>query len=409
MISFPCKCGQIIEVPDDQAGLTVQCSHCGLLRDVPTLSDLSHITDDGTYDIEPSSQIAEEHRVDQVRRAFSKDRMDDEGGEIDLRPTMSDVKRAGYVEEVQDDTAPLIPKYDPVTGELVQPMKVSGDQTPDYQIPTAQRFISYATAQHQSAHYSGLKIFVELFQPMNVIVMAFILFAHAIWQGLLTLVSIPYFFMLAIIFLGITVMFFAHYAIVIEEIAVEERDELPRPLRQFEFLPDLFWPFLHFIGALFFAFWPAFFALNRLNGSPFQWPVFYGLVLLGFIFFPALLLTLVTSGTIRNIRPDRIVGVIMQSGARYFIAVILFPLVSALYLGGAIGVDRVVERSVHLIPPAHAWITSPMLVIPTLVIGVYMMHYFCWYLGLIYRDYHEVYPWVLQRHIPTRLLERTRT
>ena len=60
-------------------------------------------------------------------------------------------------------------------------------------------------------------------------------------------------------------------------------------------------------------------------------------------------------------------------------------------------------------PMALNWHNNPILVFPALVIGVYMMHYFCWYLGLIYRDYHEVFPWVLQRHIPTRLLERTRT
>jgi hypothetical protein len=392
MISFPCKCGQIIEVPDDQAGLTVQCSHCGLLRDVPTLSDLSHITEDGTYDIEPSSQITEEHRIDQVRRAFSKDRMDDEGGEIDLRPTMSDVKRAGFVEELQDDAAPLIPKYDPVTGELVQPMKVSGDQTPDYQIPTAQRFISYATAQHQSAHHSGLKIFLELFQPVNIVVMFFILLAH-VFVGVFSGVPI-----LQLILLGCVVMIlFAHYAIVVEEIGIEERDELPRPLRQAEFGADLFWPCLHSIGALIFAFGPACVGSIRLQHTPLQAPVTIALFCIGLIFFPAIFLTLVTSGTLRNLRPDRLIGVILQSGLRYLIAVVIFPVILAVYVLG-----------MNLPLPWTSRLNS-VTVFSALVIGIYMMHYFCWYLGLIYRDYHEVFPWVLQRHIPTRLLERTRT
>ena len=239
MISFPCKCGQIIEVPDDQAGLTVQCSHCGLLRDIPTLSDLSHLIDDGTYEIEPSMQVKEQHRIDQVRRAFSKERMDDEGDEIDLRPTMSDVKRAGYIEEPQDDQVPLIPKYDPVTGELVEAIKVQTDEVHPSQIPTAQRFISYATAQHQSAHHSGLKIFLELFQPVNVAVMIFILLAHGIWEFFSSLPLVYLLFFVPLVGV-ITLLFLAHYAIVIEEIAIEERDELPRPLTRIRIWAPIF-------------------------------------------------------------------------------------------------------------------------------------------------------------------------
>jgi hypothetical protein len=37
---------------------------------------------------------------------------------------------------------------------------------------------------------------------------------------------------------------------------------------------------------------------------------------------------------------------------------------------------------------------------PLLVGGIYLMHAFCWYLGLAYRKYHEKFPWVFQRHIP---------
>jgi hypothetical protein len=40
--------------------------------------------------------------------------------------------------------------------------------------------------------------------------------------------------------------------------------------------------------------------------------------------------------------------------------------------------------------------------------GIYLMHGFSYYMGLLYRAEHENFPWVLQRHIPTRLMERTR-
>lgn len=409
MISFPCKCGQILQVPDDQAGLTAQCPHCGLLRDVPTLSDLSHIKPDGTYELEPTIELAEQDRVEQVRRAFSKRTLDYEGEEIDLRPTMSEVKQAGYVEEAQDDAAPLLPKYDPITGELVEPIRVKEELPASNQIPLAKRALGYAPPDRQSVHYSGVKIFLELLQPANVVVMCFVLFAHAIFEGLFLLVRIPYFFMLAPLFFGVIVMIFAHYSIVVEEIAVEERDELPRPLRQFEFLPDVFWPFIHAMAALFFAFAPATYAAEALRHSRWQYPAYLGLTVLGFVFFPALLLTLNTSGTIRNIRPDRLVGVMIQAGSKYVLAVVEFPVILGVYYWGILGVDEVCRRVAKLAPPQHDWMSAPVLVFPLLIIGVYMMHYFCWYLGLIYRDHHDEFPWVLQRHIPTRLLERTRT
>ena len=40
--------------------------------------------------------------------------------------------------------------------------------------------------------------------------------------------------------------------------------------------------------------------------------------------------------------------------------------------------------------------------------GIYLMHAFSYYMGLLYRAEHDNFPWVLQRHIPTRLMERTR-
>ncbi|HWB52587.1 MAG TPA: hypothetical protein VG722_00275, partial [Tepidisphaeraceae bacterium] len=327
--------------------------------------------------------------------------------EIDLRPTMGDVKRAGYVEEPQDDSAPLLPKYDPVTGELVEPIKVApmAKQRAEA-IPMARRVVNYASGQQLSSHHSASRVLLELFQPPNLIVMTFILIAHVIWEGLLVVCSMFLIF-LPVLFLA-TGMFFAHYAIVIEEVGVEERDELPRPLRHGELGADLWKPFIHFIGAFILCYWPAILAVGRLADSPMRWPVFFALMVVGTIFLPAMLLTLTTSGSLWNLRPDRVVGVALRCGHRYIVAVLLFPVITLIYMVGALGSHVVVLRHAVPKPGVQTWLGMPMVVYPLLVIGVYLMHYFCWYLGLMYRDFHDQFPWVLQRHIPTRVLERSK-
>lgn len=416
MISFPCKCGQPLEVPVDQAGLTVQCPKCGLLADVPTLSDLKHISQDGTYTIEPAAeQPTHEHRIEDLRRAFSHVRTDDEGDEIDLRPTMTDVKKAGFVEEPQDDTIPLLPKYDPVTGELLEPIKLQAPaqaQLSAKEIPMAHRVVSYAAPQQQSTHQSSTKIFLELCEPTNIIVMGMILIMHFVWEALAMIVSNPFFFIFLIPLIALSAAFFAHYGIVIEEIGWEGRDELPRPLRHMEIGSDFWWPFIHFGGALLICFGAAFYELIKLRfvyPSPMAWPIFLLLCVPGCIFFPAIALTLTTSGSQWNLRPDRVIRVMIECGSRYVVAALIFPIAATIYFVGTAGGHAIVLFHSLGHPGVEHWIEKPAIVYPLLITGIYLMHYFCWYLGLMYRDFHDQFPWILQRHIPTRLLERTRT
>ena len=54
MIRFVCTCGHRLEVPDDEAGNSLQCPKCGLLVDVPTLSELQNFTEDGAESGDPS-------------------------------------------------------------------------------------------------------------------------------------------------------------------------------------------------------------------------------------------------------------------------------------------------------------------------------------------------------------------
>jgi len=42
--------------------------------------------------------------------------------------------------------------------------------------------------------------------------------------------------------------------------------------------------------------------------------------------------------------------------------------------------------------------------LPIMMITVYFLHFFCWHLGLMYRQNHAQFPWLAQRHVKqTRL------
>src|SRR5439155_7704203 len=124
MIKFPCHCNHTFVVDDDKAGGTIQCPQCGRLNDIPSLSDLEHIERDGTFKIEAPIIESEEDRLEKLRRAFARGTTDDEGKEIDLRPSIHDVRKAGSIEiplALRDQVMPGAPKYDPETGELIRP------------------------------------------------------------------------------------------------------------------------------------------------------------------------------------------------------------------------------------------------------------------------------------------------
>jgi hypothetical protein len=39
--------------------------------------------------------------------------------------------------------------------------------------------------------------------------------------------------------------------------------------------------------------------------------------------------------------------------------------------------------------------------LPVLLASVYVLHFFCWHLGMLYRANHATFPWLAQRHIKT--------
>src|SRR5205085_7361894 len=103
MIKFSCTCGWKFEAPDDQAGTSFQCPNCGKLVDVPTLTELESLSADGTYKLDAPPHVPtvaeEQAHVAELHRVFTRDHVDQYGREIDLRPTMDEVRRSG-VDEV---------------------------------------------------------------------------------------------------------------------------------------------------------------------------------------------------------------------------------------------------------------------------------------------------------------------
>lgn len=121
--------------------------------------------------------------------------------------------------------------------------------------------------------------------------------------------------------------------------------------------------------------------------APAQVPGDWLLYGLGTFFFPALLLTLCTSGTLRNLRPDRVLGVIATSGFGYALPLLLWVALALIPRGLSLAVPR--------LQPWFAW---PLLVGGTPLLASYLVHALGWTLGDLYRRHQEQFPWVLQRH-----------
>src|SRR4051812_48367823 len=120
MIRFECRYHHVFEVPPEMAGDSLQCPQCGLLNDVPMLSQLADLDEHGNYKVGDDTTLKEPDRMDQLNRAFAKTRVDDQGNEIDMRTTMEELRNVGADEEVfdlADEAQSVAPKYDPVTGE----------------------------------------------------------------------------------------------------------------------------------------------------------------------------------------------------------------------------------------------------------------------------------------------------
>jgi hypothetical protein len=401
VIRFACSCRQhLFDLPDEQAGTQVQCPACGRLNDVPSLNDLAAISEDGTYKIETPQERQERDRLAKLQRSFSRSRTDDAGREIDLRLTEEDLENVGADQvplELKDAVRPGAPKYDPVTGELVRPMDLKDDgRVPidPESVPLAKAVITYASGETGRV-FNAWRIFPELFNFANSTVVLSVFLAHVVLQLMMFGVAILY-LLIAPFALALMCLLMAHYAIVVNDIGYGAMDELPRPLRDLDFRDDLWHPLLQFVTAVVLSYGWIGFAVRFPPALAIAFAA--GVLVIGTILFPALLLTLTTSGSVLNLRPDRVLSVMARCGGGYVMAVMVWAWAGTIYLAGFIGT---------LLPYVKLWyagslpsiLEPPMYIVyPLLLTGVYAMHGFCWYLGLQYRHHHDRFPWVMQFH-----------
>lgn len=410
MIEFPCMCGQVFRLPDDEAGGLIQCPRCNRLNDVPTLTELGQIAQDGTYKMGAAHQRDGQADAADMAYVYQKGVYDDQGNEIDLRLTPEERAGIGTHEPIAlvPDTWPIndSPRYDPETGELIAPLeiKLEGDHagTPvnPSSIPMAKAVVNYASGQ--TARRPGyVRTFIHLLAPLNLAVMAGVFAMHVLlWPLLMVVLWGIMFLVVGVPFLAGAIL--AHYGNVIEDAGPFERDELPRPLRDLGWFEDLWSPFCNVFASLLICYGPAAVLpplLQLLPGmQPFEWIVAVICGGLGTFFFPAVLLTLQTSGTILNLRPDRVLAVIAACGRDYFVTLVIWIVAGGLYAMGWGGSTLWIANMIHDLP-LPAWMTSFAVGATTLAGGVFMAHYFCMVEGMLYRTHYHAFPWVLQRHI----------
>jgi len=407
MIQFNCHCSYGFEVPEDQAGGLIQCPRCGRLNDVPTLSDIGNLEDGGIYKIDevpthPQQSFEEAHRV------YTREHVDETTGEeIDLRPSADDIISSGMTAIPLADEVQPAPKYDPETGELIEPLDIKKDRKEPVEIdagkiPVARRALGYATAE--TARIIGPReVPKELLRPLNVMVMLIVAIAHILAAlGNLILVVPSLLTGIRPMFMNpILALILAHYANTVDEIGTEGQDELPRPLRNLSFYDDLFGPFFSSIVSVMVCYFPIIFWRTwNIDLGLLDDPTLTVFWLAGNFLFPAVWLTMLTSGTSLNLRPDRVMGVMNSVGPRYLWLAVLWTVVSTITIWAVAGPGFIPVSYLGIAAKFLAQV--PGIEVFTVLGSIYGMHLFAWELGLVYRIYHNLFPWVLQRHVSTR-------
>jgi hypothetical protein len=332
---------------------------------------------------------------------------------------MEDVRRAGATEiplELHDHVLPGAPKYDPFTGELIRPLEVKPQA--DRIDPGAVRAAPVATLAPRPPVDDGtlgpLEVFaipMRLFRPINLVVMGFIVLAHALAMFMAGASGFGFLMLVPPLALFLMLLL-SHYGNVIDETGPTERSELPTPLRSVNWHDDTWGPFFRWTIAFVACYGPALLLLARWKSLPPEVAtmVVVPLAIAGTIAFPAALLATMTSGSVLNLRPDRLIGVMRVCGAEYLTSVVLWTIAATLHVWGTVGVlwCGVVALNPYIHNFAYRslgnWLRllDLAVVLPALLAGIFMMHFFCWQLGTFYRRFHEQFPWTLQRYTGSR-------
>jgi len=409
MISFPCNCRRyVFTLPDDLAGTAVQCPYCRRLVDVPRTDEQDKMEPDGSYRLDPGTKepnVAHgDQYVEQARHYYGGAHQPIGQNDLDLRTTLEDVRRAGVPAAQMIGRTP--PHYDPQTGELIQPVDVTTEPyiDPDT-IPVATpigrppRRRRGPIDKPQPGELAA--VWVNALRPGGLMVMGFVILAQV-----LAFPTAMIFFTLPIWF-AFQLFILAHFVNVIDETGPSNRDDLPPLLRGASFYEDFFLPLVQFWIAVAVCFGPPIFVLGWLSQLPMHMvlAIAAALAVIGALLFPAVLLTCATSGSLSNLRPDRLLGSIAVMLVHY--PLLLLTGLPALLIYFC-GVEGLATLSAHLaagllgqasgeLPLGMSRWSWGLGSVAALLLGIYLMHVFCWQLGIVYRLYHEHFPWVFQR------------
>ncbi|HQY88246.1 MAG TPA: hypothetical protein PK402_06280, partial [Tepidisphaeraceae bacterium] len=325
MIRFACRCGNEIEVEIEMAGQMLQCAKCGLLVDVPSLDDLPNLREDGTYTFHEDDVTVRPPGVAGPRRVVPPtiyDRSDSQ----DLRPNLDEYLKSGtigdtFTREVEVQGSPLRPKYDPVTGELVMPVDVKPDAKKPASrvrgVDTNKPLLGYArpkTDVKANSNPTLTSIFIRALAPENLLAWIFVVAVHAFNMAFINLPGIGLLYIF-VVFPITTLLIIGHLGNVVDEMATEERDELPALFRTVSFVDDIWKPAVNVILAMALCLSPVLFVRFGPYGD--IQALLTATSILTYLLFPAVLLTLCCGGVLNNVLPWRMFGVIPQIGWKY--------------------------------------------------------------------------------------------
>jgi hypothetical protein len=258
MIQFPCRCGNLFRLDDEEAGTSLQCPKCGLLNDVPLLGELASLAEDGTYKLDDAPPAPKPRlEVADLVQGLGIDPNDYKASEIDLRLTPQQVAAIGAPSPT---TAPP-PRYDPETGELIREMNFRDSaggkgKTSPKDIPFAKPAITYGHSRTAFSD-SWRGSIRALCEPINIVVMTIAIAAQLFtFIGIMYSIRMGFFIMTGFLFL-FQLLLIAHFGNVVDETGVEEREDLPRLLRDLRFYEDIWSPLVAMLGSIFVCYAPA--------------------------------------------------------------------------------------------------------------------------------------------------------
>jgi hypothetical protein len=164
---------------------------------------------------------------------------------------------------------------------------------------------------------------------------------------------------------------------------------------------DLWGPFKQFMISMFLCY--GLITLADYLPPMSQIPMKLAVLAFGTILFPAVFLTTTTSGSLINLSPDRVLRVMSEIGiGAYTVCVVLWAVSLVGYTAGIYASFLTIYKLFFMPGTLPAWMNVPIWVgYPMLVLGMFVMHGFCWYLALQYRRHHEAFGWAFQKHIRT--------